>query len=110
MPKIVDCPIKGFGGSVVFHDPLTYPILIKYEEAVDKARTAVTETDSLLKMRSALLPGILVCIAEWKLDSGKNYTVEDFPASPKKAAAEIIDWLMEQIGAIITGEDTDPNE
>ena len=109
MPKTVDCPVKGFSGSVVFHDPLTWDILDIFEDARSKA-FAFREDAQMTKMYKTFVPGILACVAEWKLDSGKNYAVEPFPSTPIRRCIEMIFWMVDQITTIINGEETDPNE
>jgi len=109
MSKTVDCPVKGFSGSVVFHDPLTWDILDTFEEARTKSNE-YRDSKDYLKMYKTFVPGILVCVEGWKLDSGKNYAVETFPSTPIKRCIEMIWWLVDQITIIINGEETDPNE
>lgn len=97
------------------HDPLTYPQLIAYYDAIDevqalRAKNGKKEPSAFI-LRQMLLPALIGCIDKWNLENfPKKVTPENFPASPTRASGEIVDWLQENILLLITEETEVPNE
>ena len=109
MPKRIDSPVERFPGSVTLHDPLTYPQLFAFQDAIGEASELGDTT--WMKVRYSLLPGILACVAEWNLEGiPEEPNIDNFPATPIVASGEVINWLQEQITALLTEAETVPNE
>ena len=101
----ITSPSARFPGVVVLHDPLSYPQVVALEEAVQQAREADGAAADL-----ALLPGLLVCVAEVRLEGiPAKPTPDTWPATPRKAAAELLRWLTSEIMTVYVGETEIPN-
>lgn len=97
MSKIITSPIKRFPGTVTLSDPLTFPQAIAWEKAIHAAR----ECDTMLTVNAALLPGVLACVQEWDIKGLENPPQADtFPASPGKATAELVAWLVGEVSRL----------
>lgn len=123
MPKILTSPIARFPGTVVLKDPLTYPDLIAWSEAMSNARIAAEQSQRRAKdmempelasaggasSDAALIPGILACVSEWHLDNfPAKPTAETWPATPRKSVIEMITWLSGGISDLMSEEETIP--
>ena len=109
MSKRIESPVKRYPGSVVLHDPLTYPQLIAFQNAITEAQ-AVGET-TWVKLRQALLPGILACVESWNIEGvPEEPNMDNFPATPIVSAGNLVNWLQESITALLVEAETIPNE
>ena len=100
MSKVITSPIERFSGTVVLSDPLTYPQLFAFEDAL----RAVKELDGEKNARRvyyAMLPGIIACVEEWHLEGVPDKPRPDtFPASPGESAARLVAWLLNEVTAL----------
>lgn len=107
MSKVVTSPIEAFPGKVTLADPLTFPQSIVFEEAIEATQGETVRA----KVYYALLPGILACVEEWNLEGIPSAVgADNFPSTPRQAAAELIDWLVEQILLVFSGGESVPSE
>ena len=98
---------------MVLHDPLTYPQVIAYQDAISDVVKLMEDgkEPTLQRLNFALLPGIFACVEKWNLENiPENLTIESFPATPMQAAGELIDWLREEVLLLITQATEVPNE
>ena len=123
MKKVIS-PSKRWTGHVLLHDPFNLDMVFAIEEAQDRA-TELEPSKFLQKVGEAgvsvgttwssksdalLIPAFLKCVAEWHLENfPENPTVENFPASPRRDARILIDWLWDEINVIYVGETEIPN-
>jgi hypothetical protein len=80
--------------------------------AVEDALQAARELNgaSQARLNFAILPGILACVEEWELEGlGRPVTLETFPATPVRASAELVGWLVEEVVKAYRGEEVIPN-
>lgn len=109
MPKRIESPVKRFPGFVVLYDPLTFPQVIAYQDAVNAAMELGETT--WMKLRYTLLPGIIPCVMEWGLEGVPEMPgVDTFPATPLQSAGQLVTWLQESITALLSEAETVPNE
>jgi len=110
MPKRISSPSSRYPGEVVLADPLTLPQALAWEKAI---RTAQTNDDNatITDVNYAILPGVCACVEKWELEGLGELTPDTFPASPRKASIELINWLISEITRIYVGEEAkaDPN-
>jgi hypothetical protein len=103
-----------FKGTVEIHDPLTYPQLIAYYDAVDEVqllRKNGKKKVSAFKLRHSLLPSLIDCIEKWNLEHfPKKVTKETLPASPMIPSGEIIEWIQDEVNSLLKGIEEVPNE
>ena len=105
--KTITSPVARFPGTVVLHDPLTLPQAIGMERAMDASLRL--DNPSQNEINYALMPGICGCVAEWHLDNLGPLTPDTFPASPKRAAAELMAWLVNEVIALYKDAEEVPN-
>ena len=93
-----------------FHDPLTYPQIFAWNDAIEEvqalyAKHKEAETlPQLARVNFLLLPGILPSVKSWKLKNiPKEPTPDTFPATPNQAAGELMEWLREEMVLLISG-------
>lgn len=100
MSKVITSPVDKWPGTVTLHDPLTFPQVLAFQDALDEARALGGEA-SVSKVNYTLLPGIFQCVETWELDGiGENPTPDTFPASPALSSAKLISWLIEEVTAL----------
>lgn len=97
------------------HDPLTYPQLIAFYDAIDEVQSLRSKDGatgiSSVKARHIYLPSLIGCVAKWDLENfPENVTFETFPATPLIASGEIVDWLQGEVIALMTATSEVPNE
>lgn len=126
MTKRIESPSKRWAGYVVLHDPLNLEQVFAIEEVQDKA-VDIEPSKFLQKANEAgvtvgttwssrtdkiIVPAILLCVAEWHLENFPDeVTADNFPATPRKDARALIDWLWNEINIIYSGEIEEvPNE
>lgn len=113
--RIIESPVEHFKGTVQISDPLTFPQVIAFQDAVRETMSLVSEDGkedmSLAKLHYALLPGILSCVEKWELENmPKKPTANNFPATPMIAAGLLVDWLREEILNLVIEAKSVPNE
>jgi len=113
--RIIESPVERFKGTVQLSDPLTFPQIIAFQDGIRKAMKSISEDGkeniALAKLHYALLPGILLCVEKWQLENiPEKLTAENFPATPRSAAGELIDWLREEITSLVVEAESVPNE
>jgi len=97
-------------GEVVFYDPLSIPQGAEWEYALARNAKALKDGGQAMASVEALLPGVLACVAEWRLKGfPEKVTVDNFPSKPKKDLLNLMEWLIKAITDIYK-EDDDPNE
>ena len=95
------------------HDPLTYPQVIAYQNAISEVGQLMENGNkpSLQQLHFALLPGILECVSKWNLKHiPKKVTIKNFPATPTVRAGELMDWLREEVFFLMSDIKEVPNE
>ena len=95
------------------HDPLAYPQVVAYQEAVEEIQRLLKDNGDLsqMKMRLILLPSMLACVSEWHLENiPKKPTSKTFPATPIIDAVVLWEWLQGEILALLIATETIPNE
>ena len=109
MSKTITSPVKRYPGTVVLSDPLTFPQTFAFEDAINAVGEA-RETGSIARIRYALLPGILACVEEWHIGGGfpDRPALDNFPSSPRQSSAELIEWLIGEIGDLYREADDVP--
>ncbi len=113
--RIIESPVKHFKGTVQLSDPLTFPQVIAFQDVIRDTMTLINEDGkekiALAKLHYALLPGILLCVEKWQIENiPKKLTAENFPATPRTAVGELIDWLREEITSLVIEAESVPNE
>jgi hypothetical protein len=108
LSKIVTSGVKGFTGTVTLVDPLTYPVYTQYLDALEAAQEHRTERPDLGYL--ALLPGVLACVESFQVDGVPEHaTVDTFPATPARRAAEFLGFLVVEVSGLITEAEIVPN-
>ena len=107
MSKVCVSPVKKWAGTVVISDPLSYPQLLRFREALG----AVGGNDDWMAVNYAVLPGVMACIEEYHLQGfPEQVTLDNFPATPPVSAARLVAWLIGEINALMAEAEPDPNE
>ena len=103
----------GFELFLAFHNaddddkPGALDALKEHADECSEYRPAKTGTEA----DSTLLPIVLKCVDEWQLDNfPDNPSVENFPGTPRLAAASLIDWLVTGVTSIYAGDALTPDE
>ena len=110
MPKVITSPVDKWPGTVTISDPLTFPQVIAFQEALDEAR-ALGGDASMHAANYALLPGVFKCVEAWELDGIPEHPTPDtLPGTPALASAELLGWLIEEISNLFTEANEVPNE
>ena len=110
MSKVIRSPVKQYAGTVTLADPLTFPQVFAVQDAIDAA-AELGDKVPVMRYHHAILPGILACVEEWELDNfPENPTPDNIPATPARASAELIAWLMNEVSALFAEVEPDPKE
>ena len=124
MPKVIECTIKPFVGSVTLYDPMAMPMVMGLDVCLTTRRDFFEEKEVdgdlvyTLKSRtgwsapdSEALKGIIPCVEKWELACfPESVTVETFPGTPRVASKKLVDWLLAEILKVYSGELEIPNE
>lgn len=103
----IDSPVEKWPGQVALFSPLTFPQTIAFEQSL---RDAAEQGDNYSAANYAMLPGIIACVAEWKLENFPQLpTPDNWPASPRRSSARLIAWLVTEISGQYDEETPDPN-
>lgn len=109
---VITSKIKRFPGTVAMPDFLTLPQVLAFE-AVNEEVRAMRDTGqelSLSKVNAITLPFILKIVTEWKISGMENHpTIDNFPATPRLASAQLIAWVMGAVTELYIGEVEIPN-
>lgn len=109
MSRVITSPIKRWPGTVVLSDPLTFPQVFAFEDAI-RAVQAEGKDINQSRVDGMILPGILACVEEWHLENIPEHpTIENFPATPPVSRSRLIAWLIESITELYTEADDVPN-
>jgi len=107
MSKVCTSPVKKWPGTVVISDPLSYPQLLRFREALG----SIGGNDDWMAVNFAVLPGVMACIEEYHLQGfPEQVTLENWPATPPVSSAKMIAWLINEINALMAEAEPDPNE
>jgi len=111
MSKKIESPVDRFPGHVILSDPLTYPQVFAFEDAI-KAANEQREKDpeNFGRMFYCWLPGILPCVEEWHIKGIPEHPTQDtFPATPRLAAANLMGWLVGELTVLQVEAEVVPN-
>lgn len=109
MPKVISSPVAKFPGTVTLADPLTFPQLLAFEQAVEQAQAVIAREGTQAEYDAALLPGLLACVVACDMAAlPPTLTPENFPAAPRKASNALIAWLSRSVGQLIRGDEALP--
>lgn len=109
MSKRIESPVKRWPGYVVLSDPLTFPMVYAFEDALNAVQIA---KDDLTTTRAdqLILPGMLACVEEFELEGFPTHpTAETFPATPRIPSNRLIAWLVSEISKLYQEASTIPN-
>lgn len=112
--KIITSPVARFPGTVTISDPLTLPQAIAMEQAI-QAMQDLGEGATIAQAHYTLLPGICKCVEAWNLEDAEKKTLlgdlsaDTFPATPRKASAELLAWLVGAVTALYNDAEDVPN-
>ena len=122
MSKVIESPVKRFPGTVTLKDPLPFPLVVKWEEALanveqfDKNEKDAKKLQKFHKeIEQYLFPILPEMVEAWNLANVQQpVTAENFPNAAKGTSArsthELVDWLIAECHAVYNGnEDADPN-
>jgi hypothetical protein len=109
MGKVITSPVPRFPGTVTLSDPLTFPQVFAFGDAYTAAR-ALGEGATLLRVKYAVLPGLIACVEKWELGGGfpASPTPDTWPSTPVQAAVSLIVWLEGEISDLFTEAETVP--
>ena len=117
--RIRPCPVAKWPGTLTLHDQVSYPDLIAFDDAQSEAEqylgAPIPDQPGYLtivdvnRYRLALLPGLLHFVEACDLKGiDSPLTVNNFPAIPRPAAAQLFAWLRDCVQEILLGIDDDP--
>lgn len=98
MSKTIVSPVKEFPGTVKLPNRLTMPQALAFERCIERAQAV--EQASQTEYDSIMLGPICECVEEWGLDGLGQLSPETFPATPRKASAELVAWLFGEIAKL----------
>jgi hypothetical protein len=115
MTKRIDSPVAKFPGYVLLPDFLILPQVRTFEDAldtIDEIRKDAPKDSRVFisKLDAVYLPVILSIVAEWHIEGLPDKPmIESFPLTPRKATADLIAWLVDEIRRMWIGEIEIPN-
>ena len=111
MPRQITSPVKKWPGTVTISEPLTFPQAQAIEDAIGLPDGELKAKDKKKRVwlsvsDTARLPAVLACVEKWELE---GFTPDPFPASPRAASHQLIEWIFLEIYKVYIGELEDPN-
>ena len=108
MSKTIVSPVKRWPGHVVLADPLTFPQLIAFREAL--AKIGQGNGNDWAVTNYTALSGVILCLEEVHLQGiPEGVTLETWPSTPPRSAARLIAWLLDEITKLMEEAEPDPN-
>ena len=109
MGETIVSPVKRYVGEVVLADPLTFPQVFAFEDAVEATR-GLGDSATPMRVNSAMIPAIIACVEEWRLTNFPAHPTPDtFPATPVAASMQLIGWLITEITVLFREAEEVPN-
>ena len=98
MAKTIISPVDEFSGSVKLPDRLTMPQALRFERSIAEAQALIEEGSASQTEYDAIMVEVICdCVEEWNLDGLEQISPDTFPATPRKASAELVAWLYGEI-------------
>ena len=111
MSKKVDVKIGKWVGSVEIADPLTIPQAQLIEQGMKPIDGGEDGKVFLSQIDANQLPAVIACVEKWDVTNiPENATLDNFPASPRKASHDLVDHIWREVLKVYLGEATIPNE
>lgn len=103
-------PVAKFPGEVVLPDSLTFSQFAKWRDAVLSAHEILQNDNSNFGASdAAVIPGILAVVEEWRIANlPKPLTVDNFPATPRRASNALVAWLVKIVSELVNEEEEIP--
>jgi hypothetical protein len=109
MSKTITSPVKEFPGTIKLPARLTMPQALAFEQSIAEAQALMeSENVSQTKYDAIMLDAICQIVEEWSLDDLGQLAPDTFPATPRKASAELVSWIYGEIAGLYSPEV--PNE
>jgi hypothetical protein len=108
MSKVITSPVKKWPGTVTLSDPLTFPQVFAFEDAISTIQAEQIPTQA--RADAIWLPVLIACVEEWHLEGLGALSVDNFPATPRQASAQLVAWLIGEIANLFKEAETVPNE
>jgi hypothetical protein len=109
MSKTIKSPSKQWPGEVVLSDPLTFPQILAFEDAIGNVKAAGNKVTQA-RADSLTIPGIIPCVEVWRLEGFPTEVTEaTFPASPRIPCTQLITWLVKELTVLFTDGNAIPN-
>lgn len=119
MAKIITSPVPRFPGEVYLAEPPTLPAVSQFEQAILAGRQLMQDHTpegavlpvglSQSRYYQEVLPGVLACVERFQIQGiPENPTVENFPYKPRKAAEQLVGWLVREVEKFINEDDQIP--
>ena len=123
MGKIIISPVKNFAGTVTIPARLTLPQVGAWEaataeqtELIQKLIQDKVELYSTYEVDKIFVPVLCELVEKWELKDlatgepiDEKLSLDTFPATPRKAAHELVDWLTSEVRKVFLGETEIPN-
>lgn len=107
MSKTITSPVKRYPGTVTLSDPLTYPQVIAFDTAMDRA-SELGDVVLQSQFNGVMEPAVMACVEAWDI-SGLPPKPQHMPASPRKSAHAFFDWIFREILALYQEAEEIPN-
>ena len=98
MSKTIVSPVDEFPGTVKLPDRLTMPQALAFERSIAEAQSL--DTTSQTEYDAIMLDVICLIVEEWGLDGFEQLAPDTFPATPRKASAELISFIYGEIAGL----------
>jgi hypothetical protein len=103
---IIQSPCTEWPGEIELHDPMTLAIEAAWEDALADYEQAKSRGSQTL----ALLPGLLACVKEWRLENFPAHpTPETFPVRPRAARSELLAAVINGVSKLYEDGQEVPN-
>ena len=110
MSKTIKSPVKQWPGEVVLADPLTFPQILAFEDAIGQVKAAGNKITQA-RADGLTIPGIIPCVEEWRLVGfPAEVTEATFPASPRVPCTQLIIWMVKELTVLFKDSETIPND
>jgi len=131
MSKTIVSPVNRWPGTIVLPDYLNLTQALAWEDATKDAISLLPDVEfprledgtidkekllpehieyfnvsNGLKYAEKMLPGIMSCVSEWKLE---NFDPQNFPATPRQSRVRLFAWLITEITNLYKEADEIPN-
>ena len=108
MSRIITSPVQEFPGTVTISEPVLYPQYLQYRRLMVESDQAHTD-GRFVDQEIAAWGALVACIETFDVPGFESNDPTQFPASPRRAVIDLLQFIVGEVRKVIVGEEHIPN-